>query len=75
VTVDDASDPILRRISRLPVLSPDDRRAAQLRARCRARMRRTPTPEPILGRVLFAGLCVLYLSALVLDVMRLPGVL
>ena len=73
--VDDASDPILRSISRLAVLTPDERRAAQLRERCRAQMRRTPKPERRLGPVLFTGLCVLYLSALVLDVLRLRGML
>jgi hypothetical protein len=75
VIVDDASDPVLRSISRLPVLTPDERRAAQLRERCRAQMRRAPKPERRLGRVLFTGLCVLYLFALVLDVLRLRGML
>jgi hypothetical protein len=75
VIVDDASDLVLRSISRLAVLTPDDRRAAQLRARCRAQMRRAPKPERRLGLVLFTGLCVLYLSALVLDVLRLRGTL
>ena len=70
---DGASDPVLRSISRLAVLTPDERRAAQLRERCRAQMRRAPTPERRLGPVLFTGLCVLYLSALVLDVLRLQG--
>ena len=67
----DASDPILRSISRLAVLTPDERRAAQLRERCRAQMRRAPKPERRLGPVLFTALCVLYLSALVLDVLWL----
>jgi len=73
--VDDASDPVLRSISRLPVLTPDERRAAKLRERCRAQMRRAPKPERRLGPVLFTGLCVLYLSALLLDVLRLRGML
>jgi hypothetical protein len=72
---DDASDPVLRRISRLPVLIPDNRRAAQLRARCRARMQRAPQPRRVLGPALFTGLCVLYLSALAFDVLRLQGML
>jgi len=72
---DDASDLVLRSISRLAVLTPDERRAAQLRERCRARMRRAPKPERRVGPVLFTGLCVLYLSALVLDVLRLQGIL
>ena len=72
---DDASDPVVRRISRLPVLIPDDRRAAQVRARCRARMQRAPQARRVLGQALFTGLCVLYLSALALDVLRLRGML
>jgi hypothetical protein len=75
VNVDDASDPVLRGISRLVVLTPDERRAAQLRERCHAQMRRAPKPERRLGPALFTGLCVLYLSALVLDVLRLRGLL
>jgi hypothetical protein len=75
VIVDDASDRVLRSLRQLPMLSPDERRSAQLRARCRARMRRAPKPERSLGPVLFTGLCVLYLSALVLDVLRLQGAL
>ena len=71
--VDDASDPVLRSLGRLTVLTPDDRRAARLRERCRAQMRRPPKPRRVLGPALFTGLCVLYLSALVLDVLRLRG--
>ena len=73
--VDETSDPVLRRISRLPVFIPDERRAALLRQRCRARVRRTPPPRRVLGPAVFTGLCVLYLSALVLDVLRLRGML
>jgi hypothetical protein len=75
VNVDDTSELVLRGVSQLPVLTPDQRRSAQVRARCRARMRRAPKPERRLGPVLLTGLCVLYLSALVLDVLRLQGVL
>jgi hypothetical protein len=57
------------------VLSPDARRAALVRERCRARMRRAPEPRRMLGPALFGSLCVLYLAALVLDVLRLRGVL
>jgi hypothetical protein len=71
----DASDPVMLSLSRLAVLTPDERRAAQLRVRCRARMQRSPTPRGVLGPALFTGLCVLYLSALVLDVLRLRGML
>jgi len=73
VIADDASDPVLRSLGRLPVLTPDERRAARLRERCRARMRPAPTPSRVLGPALFTGLCVLYLSALFLDVLRLRG--
>ena len=73
--VDDASDPVLRSISRLAVLTPDDRRAARIRERCRAQMLLAPKPVRRLGPVLFAGLCVLYLSALVLDLLRMRGML
>ena len=71
--VDD--DPVLRSISRLAVLTPDEERAAALRARCRARLRRTRKPARVLGPALLAGLCLLYLSALVLEVLRMPGAL
>lgn len=73
--IDDAADPIVRSLRRLAMLAPDERRAAQVRERCRARMRRPPTQKHRLGPVLVTGLCVLYLSALVLDVLRLRGVL
>ncbi len=73
--VDDASDLVPRGISRLAVLTPDERRAALLRERCRAQMRRAPKPVRRLGSVLLTGLCVLYLSAIVLDVLRLRGML
>ena len=75
MTADDAPDPVLLGVSRLTVLTPDERRAALLRERCRARMRRTPKRKPALGPALFSGLCVLYLAALLLDVLRLRGVL
>jgi hypothetical protein len=55
----------------LTVLTPDERRAAQLRARCRAKMRLAPRPRRALGPALFTGLCVLYLWALAFDVLRL----
>jgi len=73
VNADDDVDPLLCDLSPLTVLAPDERRAAQLRARCRARMRREPRPRRMLGPVVFAGLCVLYLAALVIDVLRLRG--
>jgi hypothetical protein len=74
VTIDDP-DPVLRGISALPVLTPDARRSAVVREHCRARMRQTAEPRPTLGPALLGSLCVLYLSAIVLDVLRLRGVL
>ena len=76
MTDDDATDLVLRSVGQLPPLRPDERRSAQVRARCRAQMRReAPKPQRWLGPVLFTSLCVIYVSALVLDVLRLQGVL
>jgi hypothetical protein len=71
----DDTDPVLRGISELTVLTPDARRAAVLRERCRARLRRTPEPRRTFGPALLGSLCVVYLAALVLDIMRLRGML
>ena len=69
-------DPVLRHVSRLPGLVPDPRRAARVRARCRATLT-PPVPDKRrpLAPMLLAGLCLLYLSAIVHDVLRLQGVL
>jgi hypothetical protein len=75
MSIDDAADLALRSVSQLPPLRPDERRSAQVRARCRAQLRRARKPRRRLGPVLFTGLCVIYVSALVLDVLRLQGVL
>ena len=72
---DDDFDPLRRDIGQLTVLAPDERRAARLRARCRAQMRRPLEPQRRLGAVCFAGLCAVYLTALALDVLRLRGML
>jgi hypothetical protein len=73
---DQLSDPILRGVSRLPVLTPDEERAARLRARCRARLaRRTQQKSEPFVPVLAAGFCLLYLSAVVHDVMRVRNLL
>jgi hypothetical protein len=71
----DESDPVLRAISRLTVLTPDARRAVRLSERCRARMRRAPQPERRLGLALFGSLCVLYLAGIAIDLLRLQGTL
>ena len=68
MTADDAPDPVLLGINRLTVLTPDERRAALVRERCRARMRHAPKRKRALGPALFGGLCVVYLTALLLDV-------
>ena len=75
MTVDETADVVLRRVGQLPPLRPDERRSAEVRARCRAQMRCAVKPQPRLGPVLFTSLCVIYVSALVLDVLRLQGVL
>lgn len=74
--IDDAPDPILRTVSQLPVLIPDQRRAERLRERCRAKLaRRAPENEGRLSQALIAALCLVYLSAVVHDVLRLRGML
>ncbi len=73
--IDDAADPVALRLRRLERLAPDQRRAEQVRERCRARLRRPPPAQSRLGPVLVTGLCVLYLSAIVVDVLRLRGVI
>jgi hypothetical protein len=73
---DDRPDLLLRSISRLVVLTPDERRAERFRERSRLQMRRPPPkPGSVLGPVLFTGLCVIYLGALVLDLLRLREML
>jgi hypothetical protein len=71
MTNDELPDPILRSVSRLPVLTPNPRRAELRRARCHAQLaRRTPEQTSRLGPAAIAGFCVVYLSALVHDVLR-----
>jgi hypothetical protein len=73
--IDDADDPVARRLRRLEVLVPDQRRAEQVRQRCRARLRRPPAPDSGIAPVLVTSLCVLYLCAIAIDVLRLRGVI
>lgn len=74
MTFDASSDPILRSVSRLTVLTSDEGRAGRLRARCRMKLgRRAPAPKRAVGPAVVAGLCLLYLSAVVHDVLRLHG--
>lgn len=72
MTIDHDTDPILRSVRQLPMLAPDRGRADRLRARCRARLEhRGAVKDRRLGPALIAGLCLLYLSAIVHDVLRL----
>ena len=65
-------DLILRRLSALTVLTSDEPRAERLRARCRVALeRRAPIKRRRVGPTLLAGLGVIYLSALVHDVLLL----
>jgi hypothetical protein len=73
--IDDADDPVARRLRRLEVLVPDQRRAEQVRQRCRVRLRRPPASDSRLAPVLVTSLCVLYLCAIAIDVLRLRGVI
>ncbi len=67
-------DALLRQVGRLTVLTSDEQRAGRLRARCRARLAgRAPQPSHRLGPAVLAGLCLLYLSAVVHDVLQLQG--
>ena len=69
-------DRLLLEISRLTVLTPNEQRAARLRARCRAKLAPpAPRKRPVVGPAVFAGFCLLYLSALVHDVLQLRGFL
>jgi len=66
------SDHLLRPVSQLTVLTPDERRAERLRARCRARLAPRPAraARRPFGPAIFAGLCLLYLSAILHDVLQ-----
>ena len=76
MTCGDSSDRILRGVSQLPILTPNEDRAERLRAGCRARLaRRAPEPRRAYGSALLAGICLLYLSAIVHHVLRLRGLL
>lgn len=72
MTKDEFPDAILREVSRLPVLMPNEQRAARLRARCHARLaRETRKKNRPLAPALTAGFCLLYLSAVARDAWRL----
>lgn len=67
-------DALLRRVSELTVLTSDDRRAERLRSRCRAALgQHAPVKRRRLGPALLTGLGLVYLSALIHDVLQLRG--
>ena len=79
---DEANISMLRNV---PMLEPDAARADRVRARCRAAMaqrqqqaarsiRRAELTARVLEQVLVGGLCLIYLSAIVGDVLRLRGI-
>lgn len=69
-------DALLRRVSELTVLTSDNRRAERLRSRCRAALEQpAPVKQQRVGPALLAGLGLIYLSALIFDVMALRALL
>ena len=56
-------------IEHLPVLTPDAWRSARTLERCHRRASRK-RQQPVLAQVAFAGLCVLYLATVAIDVAR-----
>ncbi len=77
-------DPVLRSLERLPLLEPDQARAERVRARCRSGISRhrqrvahseRGADAALLEVTLVGVLCVMYLSAVVHDALRLHGLL
>lgn len=67
-------DPVVRRASELTVLTSDTQRASRLRSRCRAALeQRAPVKRRRMGPALLAGVGLVYLSALIHDVLQLRG--
>jgi hypothetical protein len=86
MTTDEIDDPILRRVSQLPLLTPDPLRSERLRGRCRAKVARRRKPvrrapafvescDRILAPAFVGALSVLYLSAIVYNALRVYGLL
>jgi hypothetical protein len=82
---DEDGDPMLRTLRRLPVLEPDTSRAERVRTRCRSTIARRHEQAESPGRpraftayalvpALVGGLCLMYLSAVVHDLLRLRGI-
>jgi hypothetical protein len=80
MTFDEDRDPILRQLARLPVETPDAARSERVRARCAAEFTRrrvsseriasTAGVRPIVGLTLVGGLCVVYLTVVIGDALR-----
>jgi len=82
MTQDEARDPILMNLGRLSAISPDPAHAQHVRSRCRAELtrrrhraertaRRRILTRRVLAPAFVGGFCLLYLSAVVYDVMQL----
>jgi len=79
-----ADEDVLRELRRLPALQPDEVWADRVRARCRAaiarrhlqfeRSKRAPFSVRALESALVGGLGLIYLSAIINDVLRLYGI-
>jgi len=72
------NDPVLRMLRRLPALTPDESRAARVRARCHATLAREqarlevpPVGVPRLLEHALAGLSVAYLGAVAREMWRM----
>jgi hypothetical protein len=84
MTTDQLDDHLLRTLQRLPTLSPQQTRVDQLRTRCHAAFtrrhaqmersnRRARFGRRVLEPALVGALSLIYLWAVVLDVLRLHG--
>ncbi|MGE5833622.1 MAG: hypothetical protein ACM4AI_04015 [Acidobacteriota bacterium] len=82
MTPDELRDPILMNLARLSVVSPDPARSERVRSRGRAELtrrrhqaermaRRRILTRRFLAPAFVGGFCLLYLSAVVYDVMQL----
>ena len=78
----DTDDPIFERLKQLRLLEPDRERTDRLRIRCRAQLGRTRRgrgssrapggfERRVVGPVVFAAFCLLYVTGLVVTALRL----
>jgi hypothetical protein len=81
---DEARDPILFGLGRLGTLTPNPTRSERVRARCHSMLklrhqraargaRRLDVARRVIEPALVGGFCLIYLSAMVYDVLRLQG--